>query len=575
MQLKTKQHSNRIIEKAKSDNYEQAMLVCQNRLSFIILCISVVFTILVIRLFYLCSFSSADDIKITADHNSFEEFTLKRASIVDRSGELLATNITTASLYANPKDLLNPKEAAEKISKALSHLEYKALLHKLSSNKTFVWIKRHLTPIEQQEIHNLGIPGIYFAKDEKRVYPQTNLFAHSIGFVDIDGKGLAGIEKSFNRDLTESTDLDLELSLDLRVQSVMHEELMNAIDLNQAIGASGLVMDINNGEILSMVSLPDFNPNRVEGTLDRQRFNQITLGSYEMGSVFKVLTTASAFDLGKINVNDAFNVSAPYKIANFKIKDYRGKGGELSVPEILMYSSNIGTAQIAEHIGVDDQQEYMKRFGVLDRLSIEIPEISSPRYPSKKRWNEVSLVTISYGHGIAITPLHLARAIAASANGGFLVQPTLLKHHAPHKEKPRVISEKTSNTMRKLLRLVVTGGSGRKAEVEGYYLGGKSGTAEKICGKGYCKNSNISLFVGTYPIHDPKYLILVMVDEAKPNKHNMGILSGGMVASPIVGKIVKRISPILGVKPELINKEKINESLSLNFVPRFQKISSR
>lgn len=574
MQLRTKQHNQQITERAKSANYEKAMDICHSRLTFIIMCLTLSFLVLIFRLFYLTAFSSIEDIKITSSNKPTREFMLKRASVTDRNGELLATNITTASLYANPRYLINPDEAARKLSEALPSLKYQDLLVKFKPNKNFIWVKRHLTPKEQQVIHDLGIPGLYFTKDEKRVYPQTHLFAHSIGFTDVDGNGLSGIEKTFNHDLTESTQLPLELSLDLRIQNIVREELLHAVDLNQAIGASGLVMDINNGEVISMVSLPDFNPNRTEGTNDRQRFNQVTLGSYEMGSVFKILTTASAFDLGRVKVNDAFNVSAPYKVANFKINDYKGKGGELSIPEILMYSSNIGTAQIASHIGVKDQQEYMRRFGVLDKLKIEIPEVSSPRYPQKSKWTEVSLVTISYGHGIAVTPLHLARAVAATVNGGLLVQPTLLKHHAP-REYPRVIEEETSKLMRKMLRLVVTGGSGRKAEVPGYFLGGKSGTAEKICGRGYCKNSNLSLFVAAYPIHEPKYLILVMVDEAKRNTHNSGLLSGGAVAAPVAGEIVKRISPILGINPILDDSEEINEMLSLNFSPRHQKVSTR
>ncbi|KIE04159.1 Peptidoglycan synthetase FtsI [Candidatus Jidaibacter acanthamoeba] len=575
MQLRTKQHNQQITERAKSANYEKAMDICHSRLTFVIICLTLSFLALISRLFYLTGFSSIEDIKITSSRKPSKEFLLKRASITDRNGELLATNITTASLYANPRYLINPDEAARKLSEALPSLKYQDLITKFKLNKNFAWVKRHLTPKEQQIIHDLGIPGLYFTKDERRVYPQTHLFAHSVGFTDVDGNGLSGIEKTFNYDLAESTQLPLELSLDLRIQNIVREELLRAIDLNQAIGASGLVMNVNNGEVISMVSLPDFNPNRTEGTNDRQRFNQISLGSYEMGSVFKVLTTASAFDLGRVKVNDAFNVSVPYKVANFKINDYKGKGGELSIPEILMYSSNIGTAQIASYIGVKDQQEYMQRFGVLDKLSIEIPEVSSPRYPPKKKWNEVSMVTISYGHGIAVTPLHLARAIAASVNGGVLVQPTLLKHHAPRDEYPRVIGEETSLLMRKMLRLVVTGGSGRRAEVPGYFLGGKSGTAEKICGRGYCKNSNLSLFVAAYPIHKPEYLVLVMVDEAKRNTYNNGMLSGGAVSAPVAGEIVKRISPILGVHPILDKSEEINDILSLDFSPRHQKISAR
>jgi cell division protein FtsI (penicillin-binding protein 3) len=574
MKLKTKQHNLQVIERAKSANYEKAMEICHARLSFVIICICLAFTILILRLFHLTIFSSLEDIKISSHNKVTREFSINRASIHDRNKEILATNITTASLYANPQDLIDPIDTASKVHSILGG-NLVELEKKFTSKKTFIWVKRHLTPKEQQKIHNLGTPGLYFTKDEKRIYPQTNLFAHAVGFVDIDGNGLAGIEKYFDKDLKEYTELPLELTLDSRVQNIAKEELLNSIENNQAIGGSSLVMDINSGEILAWVSLPDFNPHNIDGASDRQRFNQISLGSFEIGSVMKAVTTATALDLRLINVNDSFNVSMPLQIANFKIHDYKGKGGELSVPEILMYSSNIGTARIATQIGVKQQQEYLRKFGLLDKLSIEIPEKSSPRYPSKKRWNEVSLITISYGHGIAVTPLHLVQAIAAIANGGVLVKPTLLKHHAPNQEKTQVVSEETSKLMRKLLRLVVTGGSGKKSEVPGYFLAGKTGTAEKICGKGYCKNSNLSSYVAVYPIHDPRYLILVMIDEAKPNSYNGYLTSGGAVATTSVKEIVKRISPILGVYPALDNYDAIQELLSLDYKPRYRQVSAR
>ena len=423
-------------------------------------------------------------------------------------------------------------------------------------------------------MHNLGIPGLYFTKDEKRIYPHGSLFSHAVGFVDIDGRGLAGFERYLDDDLKNSPQQHIQLSLDARVQTILKDELLKAVEENSAAGGSGVIIDVKSGEILALVSLPDFNPHNVEKASDRQRFNQITLGTYELGSVFKILTSTMALDLKKVNLNDAFNVSMPLQIGRFKINDYKGKGGMLSVPEVLMYSSNIGTAQIAALCGIKNQQEYLRRFGILDELSVELKEVAKPRYPSKKRWNEVSMVTISYGHGIAVTPLHLAQAVATVVNGGYKVKPTLHKVDPKEIEREQVISEDVSMLMRKMLRLVVTGGSGKRANVEGYFLGGKSGTAEKISGRRYNKNLNLSSFIAAYPIHDPKYVIMVLIDEAKPNKSNHGYTTGGMVASPVAGEVVKRISPLLNVYPEN-ELELVEADLQLDYMPRYQRIASR
>ncbi|WP_207215478.1 peptidoglycan D,D-transpeptidase FtsI family protein [Rickettsiales endosymbiont of Peranema trichophorum] len=571
MKLTTKQHDLRILEKTRTRNLEYAVAVFRGRLFVMTIGISAIFLLLVVRIFHL-SLLSRDDVKL---HNkeSTEDFRVLRADIIDAHGEILATNITTASLYANPRELLDVYQAAKQLSQIFPMMKENSILSKLRVNKNFSWIKRHLTPQEQQKVHDLGIPGLYFINDEKRVYPHTNLFSHVLGFTGIDGGGLSGVELYFDKRLAGSPQEPLQLSLDSRVQSIVHEELEEAIQANEAIGGAGLVMHAKSGEILSMVSLPDFNPHNVDEASEEERFNKISLGTYEIGSVLKLATTASALDIGCVTVNDGFNVSAPLQVAKFKIHDYKGKGGELSVPEILMYSSNIGTGQIATLIGVKKQREYLKRFGLLDKLSIELPEVGSPQYPSLKRWNEVSLVTISYGHGIAFTPLHMAQAFASIINEGILVKPTLLKSKAeasPATDRTsRLIDPNTSLLMRKLLRLVVTSGSGRSAEVKGYFVGGKSGTAEKIIGNKYSKNANLSSFVAAYPIYDPQYLVFIMIDEAKRNEYNGGQLSGGAIASPVVGKIVKRISSVLNMTPNM-NDRRVHEQLFLKYKPRYK-----
>lgn len=565
------QHNSNAVERAQLAAIERTREMCQARLVFIGGILILAFLMLIARL-YLLSSTTLEDLKVAQRPKL--DFTLKRANIVDRNGELLATNIVTASLYANPKHIINSQEAAKQLSSALMGLDYNTLVNKLHpDNKSFVWVKRHLSPKEQQAVHNLGLPGLYFTKDEKRVYPQANLFVHTVGYVDVDGKGLAGIERYFDEDLQQNTKQSLQLSLDSRIQIILKDELQKSMELHNALGSSGFVMDVNTGEIIAMVSLPDFNPHNIEQATDRQKFNQLSLGTYEFGSGYKIITEAMALDMGKVQVNDAFNVNGPLQVARFKINDYKGKGGNLSVPEILMYSSNIGTAKISALCGINKQKEYLKRLGMLDRVNVELKEVAPPRFPSDKNWNEVSMITISYGHGIANNTLHVAQAIGAIVNGGYKIAPTLIKDGRKFDEKERVIQESTSNTMRKLLRLVVTNGYGKKANIEGYFLGGKSGTAEKVINGRYSKHANIASFLAAYPINKPQYLIFVIIDEGKPNKHNFGYTTGGMIAAPVAGEIVKRISPLLNVHPEMEATEQISQELQLDFVPRYQKVA--
>lgn len=556
-----------MVQPTSIDVEDVALDASKNRLFVLMFSIIAVFSILILRIFDIC-LSNNEDVQISRSKNT-HDFFIQRASIVDRNGTILAVNLPTASVYANPQKIKDPKIAADKLCHALSNIECEDLETKLASNKTFLWIKRHLSPKEQQTVHNLGLPGISFLSEEKRVYPHGNLFAHVLGFADIDGEGISGMEKYFNKSLVQNINEPLKLSLDSRIQQIMHEEISKQIKEHSAVGGSGVLMDVKTGEVIAMVSLPDFDPHHVNYATERERFNQITLGTYEMGSTFKILTLAMGLDGQFIGVNDAFNLDIPIKIGSKTIKDYKGKGGTLSVPEILMYSSNIGTAQIAMRVGAKMQRNYLEEFGLLSTVDIELPEKSYPQYPQDKLWSQASLITISYGHGIAVTPLHLLRAMSAIVNGGNLVKPTLLQVEDPSLlESRRVISERASDTMRKIMRLVVTNGSGKKANAEGYLLGGKTGTSEKISGKSYNKKSNIASFISAFPMHDPKYAIIVLIDEATPNEKNFGYTTGGMIAAPVVGEIVPRIAPILGISPVEENDPEVVAKLAIDYTPR-------
>jgi cell division protein FtsI (penicillin-binding protein 3) len=549
---------------------DDALAVSHARIIICLAFICFAYLVLIIRLFDI-SLSSREDIKISSAANKSIDgnFYIQRAGIVDRNGNLLAVNIPTASLYADPRKITDKDTTAKKLCGLFAKHDCNLLKNNLNSDKTFIWIKRHLTPKEQQQLHNLGLPGLAFIRDEKRVYPHGNLFSHILGYVDIDGNGIAGIECYFNDKLNAEPDKRLTLSVDSRVQQVLRDEILHQIKNHNAIGGSGIVMNVKNGEILAMVSLPDFDPHQPSKATDRQRFNQATLGTYEMGSTFKLLTAAMGIDSRYISVNDSFNTDAVIKIGNKQISNYRGHGGILSVPEILMYSSNIGTAQIAMKIGTKQQRKYLETLGLLSTSEIELPEKASPLYPPKKLWTQASLITISYGHGISETPLHLARAFGAIVNDGNLIKPTLLKVLNTDKvEYTNVISSKSSMTMKKLLRLVVTDGFGRKANAEGYLVGGKTGTAEKINGRSYNKKANIASFIGAFPIDDPEYAVLVLIDEATPNSANAGFTTGGMLAAPVAGSVISQIGPILGVKPRDPEDPAIKEKLHLDFTPR-------
>ncbi len=482
-----------------------------------------------------------------------------RADIVDRNGIVLATTMPTASLYANPKHIRNPERAAERLAEVLPELSPAHLRAKLGSERSFVWLQRNLTPRQQDQVNRLGIPGLYFQREQRRFYPHGALLPHVVGFTDVDNQGLAGIEQSFD-DVLRASAKPLQLSIDLRVQHVLAEELANAMTEFRAIGAAGVVMDARTGEVLAMVSLPTYDPEKPAAAPADARFNRASLGIYEMGSVFKIFTTAMALDEGVVTLDDGYDVRQPIRVSRFTIRDYHPKNRWLSIPEIFMYSSNIGTVHMVMDVGTPGQKAFLKRLGLLQPASVELGEVGQPLVPSP--WREINTMTISYGHGLAVSPLQLTGAVAAMVNGGTEARATLLKQDRPQAhDGRRIISAATSAKMRQLMRLVVVKGTGRKADAVGYAVGGKTGTADKPAGRGYARNARIASFAGAFPMDDPRYVVFAMVDEPKPTKETFGYATGGWVAAPLAGRVIQRIGPMLGVAPRGDDNEIIEQML--------------
>ncbi len=470
-----------------------------------------------------------------------------RADIVDRNGVVLATSIRTASLYANAKQVRDPQAAAARLVEVLPDLSRTEIAAKLATGRSFIWLKRNLTPRQHYRVNRLGIPGLYFERERRRFYPHGSLTAHSVGFTDVDDRGLGGIERSFDEVLRDSG-APLELSLDLRVQHAMTQELGAAMTEFGAIGAAGMVMDVANGEVLAMVSLPSFDPERPGTASADSRFNRASLGLYEMGSVFKIFTVAMALDEGVVTLRDGYDTSKPIRVARFTINDYHGKNRWLSVPEIFMYSSNIGAARMAIDTGTVAQRSFLERLGLTHPASIELSEVGTPMLPTP--WREISTMTIAYGHGLAVSPVQFTSAAAAVVNGGKFHPATLLKR-APGEaaEGVRIMDRATSLKMRRLLRLVVRRGTGRKANAEGYLVGGKTGTADKLINGRYARNTRIASFLGAFPMDAPRYVVFAMVDEPKGIERTHGYATGGWVAAPVVRAVIERIGPMLGVAP--------------------------
>lgn len=528
------------------DATEPAIEVARNRLIIAGALFGAVFGAIGLRLVDVTLFTHRDNGVAVAGADIRNGFAPGRGAITDRNGVLLAASLSTASLYADATIVSDPYKATAKLVRALPELDKSEVLTKLKSGRRFVWLKRHLTPRQQYAVNRLGVPGLEFRREERRVYPVGRVAAHVVGFTDVDGRGLAGVERFFDGRLHTKKE-QVALSLDMRVQNILHRSLKQSMAKFRAVGASGIVMDVTTGEVIAMVSLPDFDPNRPIGIDADARFNRGTLGVYEMGSTFKIFTTAMALDAGTVTLADGYDAREPIRVSRFVIRDYHAKRRWLSVPEIFMYSSNIGAVKMALDVGGDRQRAFLRKLGMFEPAPVELPETGQPLLPEV--WRQINTMTISFGHGLSVSPLHLAAGVAAVVNGGTYRPPTVVKRAGPPVAGRRVISTATSEKMRRLLRLVVENGTGRNARADGYMVGGKTGTADKAAARGYNRRALLSSFVGVFPMTAPRYVVLAMLDEPKGRKDTFGYATGGWVAAPVVGDVVGRIGPLLGMRP--------------------------
>jgi cell division protein FtsI (penicillin-binding protein 3) len=482
-----------------------------------------------------------------------------RGNIYDRNNKILATTIDTLSLNINPQEILNKHQTIAKLLQIFPHLNEKVLLNKLNRNKKHINLLREISPQEYVSLLDAGIEGLKIETKNKRIYPNNTLASHILGATDIDGKGIAGVEKQFDSQLQGGN--DVTLSIHGGVQHITRTLLLHQIKKFEAEGGAGIIMDAKNGELFSVVSLPDYNANNYNSILNENLFNKATKGIYELGSTLKLITAAIAFESNLINENDVFDVSKPLKISSRIINDFHPLDYAINIPEVIVHSSNIGSAKIAEKFGSLTQLKYLRSLGLLNMLSLEIPELGKPQVIRDKK--VLSTMTIAYGHGISITPMHLASATATIVNSGVKVNPTLIKGKT-RKKNELIISKETSIKIKSIMRLVVSNknGTAKKAEASGYLIGGKTGTAEKINPSGgYFKKENIVAFTGAFPMNDPKFIITIMIDNPKGQKFSFGRRTAGWVAAPIVKQLVTRVAPILGVKPQLESLSKLSNNL--------------
>lgn len=523
----------------------QALGRARMRLGLLTMCVFGAFMTVGLRL---ADISIAAQANVEAPALTVVERARHRAELVDRRGTLLARNVDIVSLGADPRDVWDPVVAAHSMLPYLLNADEDTLVRRLSSSRHFVWLERRITPQQHYDIHNLGLGGMRFVEEQRRVYPYRNTFAHLVGYSDVDGEGLSGLELGLN-DLLQGQDEPVAISIDLRVQHALRDELSAAMEEFSALAAAGVILDVNTGEVLAMVSLPDFDPHDPASGSNEARLNRVTGGVYELGSVVKPLTIAQALEEDLVTPETLFDVSQPLLIAGHRIRDFHRIDHPISVREILGESSNIGTADIAALIGRDRQQAFLREAGFFDQQQIEMPGAAYPLVPMN--WGPMETATISFGHGLSVTPMHLATAFSALVNGGYMIEPTFLRREPGDRiERRRIISEETSVQMRELLRYVVTAGTGGNADVPGYEVAGKTGTSEKPApGGGYDRNLLLSSFVGTFPASDPQYVIFAMLDEPHGTAATYQYATGGWTVAPAVGRVIERVAPLLGVMP--------------------------
>ncbi len=492
----------------------------------------------------------------------------QRADIVDRQGRILATNLVTHSLYAQPQQMVDPERAAARLVEIFPDLDVERLKRDFTGTRKFLWVKKKISPEQMQLVHEIGDPGLLFGPREMRLYPNGAIAAHILGGASFGREGVhsaevvgtAGVEKTFDAWLRDPANggAPLQLSLDLTIQSTVEDVLYGGMKLMNAKGAAAILMDVKTGEVVAMASLPDFDPNTRPAALakgspaDSPLFNRAVQGVYELGSTFKVFAVAQAMDLGLVRPETMVETKGPMFWGKFKIRDFHNYGPQLSVTDVIVKSSNIGTAHIAQLIGGERQQEFLKSLGFFDPTTIELVEAPGAKPLRPAKWPEITTLTVSYGHGIAASPLHLASAYASLVNGGTRITPTILKRGKVETGQ-RLVSEATSAVLRDMLRQVVKRGTASFGEVPGYAVGGKTGTADKPMptGGGYYKDKVIATFASVFPAHNPKYVLVVSLDEPVETSGTEPRRTAGWTAVPVAAEIIRRAAPLLGLRPEV------------------------
>jgi cell division protein FtsI (penicillin-binding protein 3) len=469
-----------------------------------------------------------------------------RLDITDRNGMVMATSLKVYSLAVNPRMITNAKPLAQKIVDILPVLNEAKVYRDLTRSNKFVWIKRKITPRQVSLLNALGEPGLQFITEYERVYPNAMMAAHLLGYTNVDGSGIAGVENFFDENLTKNSGQQaaLRLTIDSRVQHALEDEIRGGMTKFSAIGGFGVVMDVNSGAVVAMASLPGFDPNVPTLGDPQARFSSVTKGVYELGSTFKAFAVAQALDIGTTTLGERYDCTAPLRVAGFRIDDFHARRNWKTTTDVFIHSSNIGTARMIDEVGADNQRAFLNKLGLLQAPSIELPEVGKPILPSP--WGRLATMTVAYGHGMATSPLQLASGMSALVNGGYKVNPHILWRDFDTEPRVRVIKPETSDHMRALFRLAVMHGTGRFADVDGYRIGGKTGTAEKPQAGGY-GTARISTFAAAFPMDAPRYVVIMSLDEPKGIKSTSGYATAGMVSAPLVHNFVLRAAPVLGV----------------------------
>lgn len=539
----------------------QILSTMHQRLMLAMLIYVGVVALVVLRILYLAAFGDHAGSK-----PGVSALVPERGDIIDRDGQPLARTIDAWSIGLHPRKVIGDKrELARKLAQLMPEHNEAAYLAMLRSPQTFFYLRRRAAPRLVEAVNAIGEPGLALDREPDRLYPQTSLAAHVIGYTDVDGRGVAGIERAFDDRLSNAATRGqpIQLSISSRVQQALEHELLAAMERFSAIGAAGVILDIHTGEILAMTSLPQLNPNAAGQGSPEARFNRATLGVYELGSTYKPFTVAMAMDSGIIETfGKMYQCPGQFRVGNRTITDTHPFGRACSVAEIMKESSNIGTAQIAAQVGAERQKAFLRKMGFLSPIAVELKERGRTLTPGNN-WGEVATMTVGYGHGIAVTPLHLASGYATLFNGGIYRPATLLKVDARHPAAKgrRVFTADTSYKMRGLLRVVVTQGTGKKADAPGYRVGGKTGTANKPVAGGYSNTRVVTSFAGVFPMDEPRYAMVVMLDEPQPTAETYGFRTAGWNAAPIMSQTVSRIAPLLGIIPNKGREPDMSEVL--------------